>query len=697
VLAVLVCQWSIGDNPSFEHKSDIPLAPLADSQMGRMPIHLGERFIRKDNHPNFLFYPVCARLILQINHRKGGRPMKIRQLLIPFVLGLGLLLGLLWVLGGVSPEVRAAPGDVYCVDPGGGSYPACTEVFTNVQAAVDAASGGEEIRVAGGIYRGVRQRKGITQAVYISKTVVVRGGYTTTDGFAGPPDPVANPTTLDAQGLGRVMTISDTSSSFEEIIAPTIEGLRITGGDVTGLEGPAGSAGGGVYVYSARVTISNCTVTSNTGSQHGGGLYFDHSNVTLWGNTIQGNNGSTHGGGDGGGLHLRYSDATLIGNKIVSNTAGTDYFSQGGGVYAYSSTVSISNCVVAENIASTEDVGEGGGLYFNESAATLSDNTIVSNTASIVEDGYGGGLYFYYSDVTLSGNTIAGNIASTGGEGMGGGVYLYRSDGATLSNNMIAGNIASTVYDGEGGGLLLNSENIRLEGNTVQGNIAGAHFSSGGGVSVVIRDATLIGNTIVSNTAGTDDYHNRGGGVYLYGGGNSFTLTNNVIAGNYAKTEGSGLWICGSPVEGPTSAHLVHNTIADNNGGSGQGVFVNDNTILDFTNTIIAGHSVGITATTDSTITLEATLWYSNGINISSGGIVKIGTVNIVDAPAFVDPSTWDYHLTCTSAAIDRGIDTDVDEDIDGESRPWGEGYDIGADESHMRCVYLPLILRNSP
>jgi hypothetical protein len=622
--------------------------------------------------------------------------MKIRQLLIPFVLGLGLLLGLLWVLGGVSPEVRAAPGDVYCVDPGAGSYSACTQVFTNVQAAVDAASGGEEIRMAGGIYRGVHQREGITQVVYISKTVTVRGGYTTTNGFTGPPDPVANPTTLDAQGLGRVMVISDTSLSSGEAIAPTIEGLRITGGDATGLEGPAyGDAGGGVYVYSARVTISNCTVTSNTGSYGGGaGLYFYKSNVALWGNTIQGNSG--HSGG--GGLRLRYSDATLVGNTIISNTAGTG----GGGVYAYSSTVSISNCVVAGNIGSITSEAEGGGLYFSNSNATLSGNTIVSNTASQDDYGYGGGAFFYLSDVTLSGNTIAGNVASIDRDGYGGGVDLYDSGGATLSDNKIVGNTASKISGGFGGGVSLRfSDNSTLDGNLVQGNIAGRDFSQGGGVHIVAGDATLNGNTIISNTAKPDTSDDgQGGGVYLHGIGNSFNLTNNLVAGNCAKTEGGGLWIRGAYGGDPefaASAHLFHNTIADNNGVSGQGVFVNDNTILDFINTIIAGHSVGISATTDSTIALEATLWYSNGINISSGGIVKIGTVNIVDAPAFVDPSTWDYHLTSMSAAIDKGIDTGVDKDIDGDSRPWGEGYDIGADEFYMWYVYLPLILRNSP
>jgi hypothetical protein len=39
------------------------------------------------------------------------------------------------------------------------------------------------------------------------------------------------------------------------------------------------------------------------------------------------------------------------------------------------------------------------------------------------------------------------------------------------------------------------------------------------------------------------------------------------------------------------------------------------------------------------------------------------------------------YHLQAGSAAIDAGVDAGVTTDIDGEARPWGMGYDIGADE----------------
>jgi hypothetical protein len=130
--------------------------------------------------------------------------MKHKHLLIPFVLGLGLALGLVWL------SAYAQGPDSYS------TYhvaPSCTGVpapcYTSVQEAVDAADDvGDVIKVATGMYTGVSARPApagyveapasgmITQVVYITKTVTVRGGYTTT--FAEPPDPEANPTTLDA-------------------------------------------------------------------------------------------------------------------------------------------------------------------------------------------------------------------------------------------------------------------------------------------------------------------------------------------------------------------------------------------------------------------------------------------------------------------------------------------------------------------
>jgi hypothetical protein len=524
-----------------------------------------------------------------------------KHLFAALAVGLGLTLALLW-LAGYTPPTYAAPGILY-VAPDGDDANNCANVTSRcrtIQRAVEVAQPGDEIRVAAGTYVGVSARAGLTQMVYVRKTVTIRGGYTTANWTT--PNPTANLTTLDAQGQGRVFYISGD-------ISPVLDGLRITGGNATGLGGdPWGNdAGGGLYIDKAAASMINCVVYSNTAS--------------------------TASSGSGGGLFLNGSVSTLSGNVVVSNTA------------------------------STASHGHGGGLFLSGSGATVSGNTVRGNTASTAGWGYGGGLYLLTSDATLSGNTVVSNTAGTSYRGWAGGLYIWYS-GATVSGNTVQGNTASTNDEGYGGGLCLSNSSAGLSGNIIVDNLA-------------TTNATSIG---------------KGGGLWVWES-SSFTLTNNLVADNRARTAGSGLWLEGTPANA-TSGQLVHTTIADNH-GSGQGVSMGDYATLAFTNTIIAGHhSVGIDVSAGSIATLEATLWYNNGADTHGGGTILTGTVNVYGDPAFVNPSVWDYHLAAGSTAIDAGVDAGVTTDIDGERR---DAYpDIGADEYAMYKVYLPLVVKVS-
>jgi hypothetical protein len=154
-------------------------------------------------------------------------------------------------------------------------------------------------------------------------------------------------------------------------------------------------------------------------------------------------------------------------------------------------------------------------------------------------------------------------------------------------------------------------------------------------------------------------------------------LTNNVVADNQVTDRGSGLYI-----EENSSLHLVHNTFARNSGGDGSGVHITTASTVVLTNTILVSHTVGITVAAGSAATLESTLWFANGAD--SGGTGTINTTHdYTGDPAFAADG---YHLRDSSAALDRGVDAGVTTDIDGEARPQGAGYDIGADEWHPGC-----------
>ncbi|HSD84688.1 MAG TPA: hypothetical protein VLG46_12550, partial [Anaerolineae bacterium] len=174
------------------------------------------------------------------------------------LIGIWSLLG----LAGAAEPVFANPGTLY-VAPTGVDNHLCSvsQPCRNLQHAVDLALSGDTIKVAAGEYTGVSSRfnpyegQTVTQVVYLSKTVIIRGGYTSS--FIEPPDPEANATIFNAQQQGRVFHI------FGDI-APTLEGVRLTGGKaLTGTYD-----GGGIYISLAQVQISKCRIYNNA-AQYG--------------------------------------------------------------------------------------------------------------------------------------------------------------------------------------------------------------------------------------------------------------------------------------------------------------------------------------------------------------------------------------------------------------------------------------------
>jgi hypothetical protein len=156
----------------------------------------------------------------------------------------GLALALIWGVGLDSTPAQADGLAIYvdddsCPDPGSGTQ---GDPFCRIQDAVDAASAGDEIRVASGTYTGTQMvldsRTGYTytQVVFITSSLTLRGGYDAAD-WSAEPDPSANPTVIDAQGYGRGISLVGQHPDTPEV---TLEGLTVTGGDYTGLGNPLG-------------------------------------------------------------------------------------------------------------------------------------------------------------------------------------------------------------------------------------------------------------------------------------------------------------------------------------------------------------------------------------------------------------------------------------------------------------------------
>jgi hypothetical protein len=338
--------------------------------------------------------------------------MNKRMLYIMLTFGSGLAMAMLWVLEaqylpasaappGENAQTANSPDDELHVCPSGCPY-------SSIQEAVDAAAGTYPIiKVAAGEYTDVHVRPRhdntttgvVTQVVYITKSLAIEGGYSTSNWTT--PYPEINLTMLNARGQGRVFYIAGD-------IHPTIEGLRVTGGDAAGMGGEKTNptdCGGGIYIWKALATIKNNRVFANT-AESGGGIYAGDPNFSL-----------------------NKPGPLLEGNTIISNTADS-----GGGLFLSLSTANVNDNVVHSNDASIK----GGGIKSLFGAPTIQRNIIHANNASS-----GGGGYFQWGDPTIVNNAFIDNHIA-GGEGSG-----LRNEGSTmrLLHNTFARN---TGGDGSG-------------------------------------------------------------------------------------------------------------------------------------------------------------------------------------------------------------------------------------------------------
>jgi len=285
----------------------------------------------------------------------------------------------------------------------------------------------------------------------------------------------------------------------------------------------------------------------------------------------------------------------------------------------------------------------------------------------------GGGIYFWESPVTLIYNQIISNTAESGG-----GIYGKGTGGGQPGENcwIIENSIISNTAQ-YGGGMSLSC-NSWVYGNDI-------HHNQNGGIEFFLGYHQLHNNLIHNNTA------SRGGsglGFQL----SQATLVNNLIADNVNLEKGAAI------ENFVASLNLIHNTIARNTSGDGDDIGINNKSDLEYfeetptltlTNTIIVSQAIGIDADDLGSVMIDSILWHNVPITVSQSPTAVVSVKNEYSGdPLFAADG---YHLTAGSAALDKGLDAGVTVDIDGEPRPAGAGFDLGADELWPK-VYLPMI-----
>jgi hypothetical protein len=383
----------------------------------------------------------------------------------------------------------------------------------------------------------------------------------------------------------------------------------------------------------------------------------------------------------------------LLRHLIIAHGDGTgNCFSTagcGGGIYVKNTSLHVGGCEIVDNVGSRARWGAGGGIYACDSTVEMQNSRVVSNTACAdplsTNTAYGGGVYVGSftgtHSVSLRDSQFLDNVGHISDQGQGGGIYLFGVAGTEVLTNTIRGNKATlgNATSGWGGGLYIERcSGVDVAGNRIENNVTHPNLSYGGyggGVYVYGSDAHLARNTIVGNTT------SQGGGVFIRSE-QAVTLSNNLIASNLY----SGVHVTEYYAPSCSRALLVNNTIADN--GS-SGVVAHFYAVVTLTNDLIAGHAIGINAPTpfSGTVSADTNLFWNTSDPITGTNGIRLNPL--------LSP---DYHPHAGSPAIDAGLTMPwLTTDLEGNLRPQGSGYDIGAFEGAGVGweVFLPLVLKN--
>lgn len=266
------------------------------------------------------------------------------------------------------------------------------------------------------------------------------------------------------------------------------------------------------------------------------------------------------------------------------------------------------------------------------------------------------GIFTGFSDdIRIENNTTTYSTAEHG-------IYVSNSgDRPIIRGNVSAYNAACGIHmngdDSQGGDGIISG--ALVEGNTIYENGVGG----GSGINADGVQNSRFQNNLL--------YDNHASGISLYridGGGSS---TGNVVANNTIIVASNGRWAVN--IRDASTDNTLVNNILLNKGSYRGSISVWDDSLDGF----ISDYNVVMERFTtddgDSVQTLAQ--WRAATGQDAHSRVATLGQL-------FVDAANHDYHLAATSPAVDHGTSSNApNTDLEGNSRPAGSGYDIGAYE----------------
>ncbi|MBT3168484.1 MAG: T9SS type A sorting domain-containing protein [Candidatus Cloacimonetes bacterium] len=575
--------------------------------------------------------------------------------------------------------------------------------YETIQAGINAATEGDSVLVAAGIYY-----ENIVWPVVNGIKLIGESEETTIiDGNALANVIYFNSSNIDTTTLTTNFTIQNGSSDYGggircEESSPNLTNITITCNSAV-------DYGGGISCrYSSNPSLENVTFTNNS-ANHGGGLYcFYSSNPSLENVTFTNNSAADY----GGGIHCGYNANPSLENVIITNNFA---YSRGGGLYcAENSSLSfsaINRCDIYSN--NVENRGSGADIYSGSTISVILDTFTVINPT----DYHASPLNNFTFDIlnaAITEQIDADLYVSPNGDNANDGLTaqtplktIQYANSIILadSNNPRTIYLANGVYSPSTNGEYFPVEMISyvsLIGESEEGTILNAEDVAGVIRCRDINSATISNLTV---TGGMTVYY--GGGIYCYNSNPS--LENITIKNNFAELDGGGIYCSNNSSPSLENVTIRYNSAVDDGGGICCLSFSNPNLV----NVTIANNSAlnggGIYCYGSGLSLTNCILWndspqeiYGYGTIVSYSNIQGgwEGEGNIDTDPLFVDAENGDYHLLADSPCIDAGTayfewDGEVLVDM-AEDEYYGIAPDMGALEwegvSTEEETILPII-----
>lgn len=227
-------------------------------------------------------------------------------------------------------------------------------------------------------------------------------------------------------------------------------------------------------------------------------------------------------------------------NEVALTTSdGFRHFSTNPGGAATLADVPDINMTINQGIVLNGNNTSGGIGFFSSGGQLLLDNCSIMNCVRTGsgDAGNGGGLW-------VTGNTaictliMQNALIANCTANTGGGIFMNGNAVCIMDNSEISGNTASANNANGGGVYVFGATNsFTMNGGTITDNTA----TNGGGVFNLSGTFTMNGNAAIINNTASNSAGNAGNGGGVFNSSGHFTMNNGAISGNSTARIGGGV------------------------------------------------------------------------------------------------------------------------------------------------------------